>query len=87
MPSFGSFLGLDRKQTAGVAKERLQIVLALERTERSQLKSTCLEELQVELVKVVSKYANVQMRDIEVSVERKERLEVLAVKVELPENF
>jgi cell division topological specificity factor len=87
MASLTSLLGLDRKQTAGVAKERLQIVLALERSERSQFKSTCLEELQSELVKVVSRYVNVEVRDIQVSVERKERFEVLAVKVEIPESF
>ena len=82
--SFLSFLLGEKKKTATVAKERLQIILAHERTGRSS-RPDYLESLQRELVAVVSKYVSVKPEDIKVNLERQENLEVLEVKVELPE--
>ena len=76
------FLG-EKKQTATVAKERLQLILAHERNGRSSSPSY-LPDLQRELVAVISKYVSINASDIKVSLERQDDLEVLEVKIELP---
>lgn len=78
------FLG-EKKQTANVAKERLQLILAHERNGRSASPSY-LPDLQRELVAVISKYVAISAEDIKVSMEREDNLEVLEVKIELPET-
>jgi cell division topological specificity factor len=84
--SFLSFLLGEKKQTASVAKERLQIILAHERGSRGGLKPDMLQELQRELVAVISKYVAINHEDIKVNLERQDTLEVLEVKIELPEG-
>ena len=79
-----SFLLGEKKKTASVAKERLQIILAHERSGRPGA-SDYLPALQRELVAVLSKYVSVQSDDIKVNVERQDNLEVLDIKIELPE--
>ena len=83
--SFLSFLLGEKKQTASVAKERLQIILAHERSTRGGSRPEYLEAMQRELVAVISKYVSISSQDIKVSVERQDNLEVLEVKIELPE--
>ena len=83
--SFLSFLLGQNKKSAGLAKERLQIILAHERSARSQRRPDYLPALQRELLNVVSKYVNVQPKDIKVNFERQRNIEVLEVKIELPQ--
>ena len=78
------FLG-EKKQTASVAKERLQLILAHERNGRSA-SPNYLPDLQRELVAVISKYVAINPDDIKVSMERQDNLGVLEVKIELPDN-
>jgi cell division topological specificity factor len=80
-----SFLLGEKKKTAVVAKERLQIILAHERRDRSGRGPDYLAALQRELVAVISKYVSVRPDDIKVHLERQDNLEVLEVKIELPE--
>ena len=54
--SFLSFLLGEKKKTASVAKERLQIILAHERSGRGGSRPDYLPALQKELVAVISKY-------------------------------
>lgn len=75
----------EKKSSASVARERLQIILAHERTSRSET-SDYLPALQRELLMVISKYVSVRLEDITVHLERQDNLEVLEVKIELPEN-
>jgi len=82
--SFLSFLLGEKKKTASVAKERLQIILA--RTSRSLNQPDYLPELQRDLVAVLSKYVKINPDDIKVHLERQDNLEVLEVKIELPES-
>ena len=77
-----SFLLGEKKKTAGVAKERLQIILAHERAGRSP-SADWLPALQRELVAVISKYVKIDADDIRVNLEKQEQLEVLEVKIEL----
>ena len=78
------FLG-EKKQTATVAKERLQIILARERVGGDGGKPDYLPALQKELMAVISKYVDINPNDIKVQLERQENLEVLEVKIELPD--
>ena len=77
------FLG-EKKQTASVAKERLQLILAHERNGRAS-SPNYLPDLQRELVAVISKYVSINPDDIKVHLERQDDLEVLEVKIELPD--
>jgi cell division topological specificity factor len=77
------FLG-EKKSTASVAKERLQLILAHERNGRST-SPDYLPQLQRELLAVISKYVSINPDDIKVHMERQDDLEVLEVKIELPE--
>ena len=80
-----SFLLGEKKKTANVAKERLQIILAHERSGRGASRPDYLPALQRELVAVISKYVSIRAEDIKVHFERQDNLEVLEVKIELPE--
>ena len=79
------FLG-EKKKTASVAKERLQIILAHERSGRSSAQPDYLPALQRELMAVISKYVKIDSNDLKVHFERQDNLEVLEVKIELPET-
>jgi len=83
--SFLSFLLGEKKKTATVAKERLQIILAHERGSLGTRRPNYLPELQRELVAVISKYVSIKPEDIKVNLEKQDDLEVLEVKIELPE--
>ena len=86
MASFLSFLLGEKKKTASVAKERLQIILAHERAGGlGTAAPDYLPALQRELVAVISKYVKINPEDLKVSLERQDNLEVLEVKIELPE--
>jgi len=78
--SFLSFFLGEKKKTASVAKERLQIILAHERVGRNAAEPDYLPEL------VISKYVKIDPKDIKVNLERQDDLEVLEVKIELPEK-
>jgi cell division topological specificity factor len=85
MGSFLSFLLGEKKKTASVAKERLQIILAHERSGRHASQPDYLPALQRELIAVISKYIKIGPQDLKVHVERQDNLEVLEVKIELPD--
>ena len=75
----------EKKKTANVAKERLQFILTHERTGRNPQQPDYLPALQRDLVAVLSKYVKINPDDIKVNLERHDNLEVLEVKIELPE--
>lgn len=83
--SFLSFLLGQKKTSAVVAKERLQIILAHERSGRGA-SPDYLPQLQQELLAVISKYVNINPEDIKVHLERQDTLEVLEVKIEMPQK-
>ena len=75
----------EKKKSATIAKERLQIILARECVNGRSAEPDYLPALQRELMAVVSKYVSINPEDIKVNFERQDNLEVLEVKVELPE--
>ena len=77
------FLG-EKKSTASVAKERLQLILAHERNGRGT-SPEYLPQLQRELLAVISKYVSISPGDLQVTTETQDGVEVLAVKIELPD--
>ena len=83
--SFLQFLFGRNKKSASVAKQRLQLVLAAERSPRSARRPDYLPALQRELLGVMSKYVKVQAKDIRISFERQRDIEVIRVKIELPQ--
>jgi cell division topological specificity factor len=78
-----SFLLGEKKKSASIAKERLQLIIAHERA-GGHPPSDYLPALQRELVAVISKYVKISSDDIKVSLERQDDLEVLEVKIEIP---
>ena len=76
----------EKKKSATVAKERLQIILARESIGGPRTQPDYLPALQKELMAVVSKYVEINLNDIKVNFERQDNLEVLEVKVELPDS-
>jgi cell division topological specificity factor len=85
MGFFSFFLG-EKKKTATVAKERLQLILAHERNSTSD-NADYLPKLQRELMAVIAKYVNVNPDDIKVQMDRQGNLEVLEVKIELSDTI
>ena len=85
MASFLSFFLGEKKKTANVAKERLQIILAHERSGRSH-RPDYLPALQRDLIAVIAKYIDINPDDIKVNLERQDNLDVLEVKIELPDK-
>ncbi|KAF0813221.1 Cell division topological specificity factor [Andreprevotia sp. IGB-42] len=73
----------EKKKTASVARERLQIILAHERAGRDA--PDYLPQLQRELIEVISKYVAINPDDIKVQLEKKDDFEVLEVNIVLPE--
>jgi len=82
--SFLSFLLGQKKTSASVAKDRLQLILINERG--NGMAPEYLHKLQRELVDVISKYVKINPEDIKVNLDRQDSLEILEVKIEMPPN-
>lgn len=78
-----SFLFNSKPKSASAAKERLQIIIARERSTRDGY--DFLQDMHRELLAVISKYTHVNPDDIKISLDRQGNLEVLDVNVVLPE--
>jgi cell division topological specificity factor len=78
-----SFLFPAKQKSASAAKERLQIIIARERSNRAG--PDFLPALHRELIEVISKYTKVSADDIKLSLDRQGNLEVLEVNVVLPD--
>jgi cell division topological specificity factor len=77
------YFKISKVGTASLAKERLQILVAHERTSMNQ--PTYLPQLQKELLEVIRKYVNVSQDAISVSFEQDEHQETLELNIVLPE--
>ena len=72
-----------RKKTAVVAKERLQIILARERVDRSG--PDYLPALKREILEVVAKYVSIDIEQVQVHLQREGNCEILELNISLPE--
>lgn len=71
-----------KPSTASVAKERLQIIVAHERTTRDQ--PDYLPQLQQDLIAVISKYVAIDKEMVQVSLDRGQGCSVLELNITLP---
>ena len=72
-----------KPKSATIAKERLQILVAHERSERNR--PSYLPQLQKELLEVIRKYVHVDQEDISVKFEQDENQETLELNIVLPD--
>jgi cell division topological specificity factor len=77
------YFKISKASTASLAKERLQILVAHERTSRNQ--PSYLPQMQKELLEVIRKYINVGQDAISVSFEQDEDQETLELNIVLPD--
>lgn len=73
-----------RKGSASVAKERLQILVAHDRSERNR--PSYLPKLQKEILEVIRKYVEVDQEAISVNFEQDEHREILELNIVLPDQ-
>ena len=76
----------DRKKgsTASVAEERLQIIVAHERGQRTT--PDYLPALQKELVEVIRKYVNIESDQVQVALENQGSCSILELNITLPDR-
>ena len=79
MSLFGLF---QRRGSAPVARERLQILLAHERSSHGQ--SDLLGKLRDEILAVVAKHINVDHDQVRVKMERGDKVSTLDIDIEVP---
>ena len=73
-----------RPNSAAIAKERLQILVAHERFERNKL--DYLPMLHRELLEVIREYVNVDQDAISVTMEQDDKREILELNIVLPDD-
>jgi cell division topological specificity factor len=78
------FRTANKRSTAAVAKERLQIIVAHERAYRNA--PHYLPILQRELLEVIGKYVKVQDDHIRINLEREGDYEILELNITLPDE-
>ena len=71
----------EKKHSAGVAKERLQILVAHERAERNQ--PSYLPQLQRDILEVIRKYVAIDQDAVSVNLERDANQEILELNIVL----
>lgn len=83
MMSFLDYFRSKRKESASVAKERLKIIVAHERSQNEE--PNFMPKLKQELVDVISKYINIDKDKINVQLEREDDCSVLELSITMPE--
>jgi cell division topological specificity factor len=71
------------KGSASLAKERLQILVAHDRTERNR--PSYLPKLEREILQVIRKYVEVDMNAVSVNYEQEDAREILELNIVLPD--
>ena len=75
-----------RPGTAQLAKDRLQIIVARERTSTGDNVASYLPQLQQELLQVIAKYEKLDLDRVSVHLDRKQSGEVLEINIALPQE-
>lgn len=76
---------LNRQNTAQIAKERLQIIVAHERIQR-KTGIVNLQELQSKLIEVIAEYLHIDKTQVNVELQRDANRSVLELNVTLPDQ-
>jgi|TARA_R110000850_G_scaffold270682_2_gene403893 cell division topological specificity factor len=82
--SFFDYFKSNKKNTASIARERLQIIVAHERGKREQ--PDYLPQLQQEILAVIRKYVNVGDDQVQVQLDKNDDCSILELNVTLPED-
>lgn len=82
--SFLDYFKSSKKNTASIAKERLQIIVAHERGQREQ--PDYLPKLQQEILDVIRKYVAIEQDQVQVQLDKNDDCSVLELNVTLPET-
>ncbi|WP_119157006.1 cell division topological specificity factor MinE [Caldimonas tepidiphila] len=72
-----------RPSTASVAKDRLQLIIARERSDHAAI--DWLPRLQKDLLEVIARYVPVEPDAVKVEMERSDNLELLEINIALPD--
>jgi cell division topological specificity factor len=86
MMSLLNYFISSKTNSASVAKERLQILVAHERNTKNKGRPSYLPQLQQELLQVIQKYINVDQDAITVNFEQDDDQETLEVNIILPDE-
>ncbi|MDR9413087.1 MAG: cell division topological specificity factor MinE [Spiribacter sp.] len=81
---FLDYFRSEKKRSASLAKERLQVIVARERTHRGG--PDYLPALQQDILEVIRRYIAVEDDAVRIQVEREGDCEVLELNVTLPED-
>ncbi|GAB3463382.1 cell division topological specificity factor MinE [Azotobacter salinestris] len=84
MNIFDFFRERKKQTSASIAKERLQIIVAHERGQRSA--PDYLPDLQKELIEVIRKYVNIDNDQVQVILEDQGNCSILELNVTLPDR-
>lgn len=82
--SFFDYFKTNKKNTASIARERLQIIVAHERGKRDQ--PDYLPQLQQEILDVIRKYVPVGQDQVHVQLDKNEDCSILELNITLPED-
>jgi len=85
MGIFSYFRTSQKKNTASLAKERLQIIVAHERHYRNGSYLDYLQSMKKELLEVIRKYFIIKDEHIKINLEREGDCEILEVNIALTE--
>tara|TARA_R110002167_G_C12326087_1_gene619622 strand:+ start:187 stop:462 length:276 start_codon:yes stop_codon:yes gene_type:complete len=78
-----------KKSTANIAKERLQVIVAHQRSERGgsdQGSPDYLKKMQLEIMDVIRKYVEVDQEHIKVELSQNDDCSVIELNLTLPES-
>jgi len=78
------FLKRERKKSASVAKERLQIIVAHQRTQRGQ--PDYMPLLEKELLEVIRRYVQIDDDAVNITLDSEDNCSVLELNVTLPRS-
>jgi cell division topological specificity factor len=81
--SFFNYFKSSKKNTASIARERLQIIVAHERGKREQ--PDYLPQLQQEILAVIRKYVPISEDQVQVQLDKSDSCSVLELNVTLPD--
>ena len=85
MGLFDSFFGRSTKTSAPVARDRLQILLAHERTGNDGDESDLLNKLHAEILEVIKRHIPVDQDKVQVKLDRGNSVSMLEIDIEVPQ--
>lgn len=88
MSIFEFLFGKKDKKSANLARDRLQIIIAQQRTSLNAESDTpdFLPTLQKELLEVLSKYVKIELEDINIAHEKRDGIDMIELNLTLPEK-